>query len=72
MRLGQRVYRTTDGRLVLQGDPNAAYLEYPAGTEVSDHTARKLGLAEEKPPARGKSRSKPQDKSAEPGDDKSE
>lgn len=34
MQTAQHIYRTTDGRLVLQGHPDATVLVYPAGQEV--------------------------------------
>lgn len=71
MKLDRRIYRTGDGRLVEQNDPDAAYLEYPAGTELSDHAARNLGLASDAGEGQ-KKRSKPRDKSRSAPEDKSE
>lgn len=41
----RRVYRTIDNRLVEHGDPEAAFLAYAVGDEVSDQEARRVGLA---------------------------
>lgn len=46
MILQERIYRTVDGRLVREGDLDAAFLEFAAGAEIPDATARKLGLDE--------------------------
>lgn len=40
-----RVYRTADGRLVKHGDPDAAFLAYPAGMELSEEEATRFGVA---------------------------
>jgi hypothetical protein len=40
----RRVYRTNDGRFVGESDPDAAFLAYPAGTEISDRLAEQYGL----------------------------
>jgi hypothetical protein len=40
------IWRTADGDLVEHGNPDAAILAYPAGTEVADDEAKKLGLAD--------------------------
>lgn len=32
----RRVYRTADGQLVGEGDPQAAFLAYPVGEDVAD------------------------------------
>jgi hypothetical protein len=41
----ERLYRTTDGRLVRHNDPEAAFLAFPAGAELSDEEARRYGVA---------------------------
>jgi hypothetical protein len=43
-KVDRRIYRTTDGRLVEEGDTDAAFLAYAAGDEVSDAEARQVGL----------------------------
>lgn len=66
MKIEKHVWKTADGGLVPDGDPDAAFLEYPAGTEMGDDRARELGLLDEEPkraqPAANKARSKPNDK----------
>lgn len=63
-RVTKHVWRTNDNRLVFTGDPDAAFLAYPAGTEVPDTEAQRRGLVDlfagrkvrvptEKPPAKG-------------------
>jgi len=65
----KRLYRTTDGKLVEEGDPDAAFLAYPAGAELSDEEARREGLlSEKKPPP--KAAAKPADKAAAKAADK--
>jgi hypothetical protein len=59
MMVTEHVWRTGDGRLVPAGDPDAAFLAYAPGTEISDREAERVGLA-----AFLKSRGKPLDKSA--------
>lgn len=44
MIITRRVYRTNDGRFVGEGDPDAAFLAYSAGTEISDRLAERYGL----------------------------
>lgn len=65
MRVDYRVYRTRDGRLVKQGDPDAAFLEYPAGTEVADSVLKEHGLVKE-----SKASAKPADKAVRKPSDK--
>jgi hypothetical protein len=50
-RVPNRLYRTVDGRLVGHNDPEAAFLAFPAGMELSDEEAQRFGLIppEEKP-----------------------
>jgi hypothetical protein len=57
MIVDKRLYRTADGRLVGEGDPDAAFLAYPAGTEIPDTEAVKEGLLK-------KAAAKPADKAA--------
>lgn len=57
-----RVCRTTDGRLVREGDPEAAFLAYPEGEELADEEAKRSGLLELCEPE-PKAAPKPQDKS---------
>lgn len=40
----KHIWRTTDDRLVPHGDLEAAFLAYPAGTEMSDHDAEARGV----------------------------
>lgn len=40
----ERLYRTEGGVLVRHGDPAAAFLAFPAGTELSDEEATRHGL----------------------------
>lgn len=68
MILDRRIYRTVDGRLVEEGDTEAAFLEYPEGAELPDETARKLGLLKESKPAANKARSAPANKAAKTAD----
>lgn len=46
MVITQRVYRTNDGRFVGEGHPDAAFLAYPAGTEVADNLVAHYGLGQ--------------------------
>lgn len=44
-RVPRRLYWVADrSRLVPHGDPEAAFLAFPAGTELSDEEARRFGL----------------------------
>jgi hypothetical protein len=63
----RRVYRTTDGRLVGHGDPDAAFLAYAVGDELSDSEARRRGLTAF---FGGKAKTKPADKMGARPDDK--
>lgn len=40
----ERLYRTSEGRLVRHGDPAAAFLAFPVGAELSDDEARRFGV----------------------------
>lgn len=66
MILDRHWWKTGDGRLVPDGDPDAAFLAYPAGMEIPDATARQLGIlvdeAKAKSAPANKARSKPADK----------
>jgi hypothetical protein len=62
----QHIWRTKDGTLVPHGDPDAAFLAYAAGDELSDREAKARGLLTVYPE---KSRRKPADKAmAKPAD----
>lgn len=67
-RVPERICRTADGRLVREGDPQAAFLAYPAGAELSDEEAERFGLLALGTDA--KLGSRPQDKLARRGRDK--
>jgi hypothetical protein len=43
-RVPEHVWRTKDGRLVLTGDPDAAFLAYARGDEMSEGEAHRLGV----------------------------
>lgn len=45
MILDRHWWKTTDGRLVPDGDPAARILAYPRGHEIPDHLAERAGLA---------------------------
>lgn len=68
----QHVWRTDDGALVPDGHPDAAFLAYAAGDQLTDHDAEAKGLlavypAEKK--SAKKAVSKPADKAvAKPAD----
>jgi hypothetical protein len=47
MQAQEKLYRTTDGRLVKEGDPAAAELAYNPGDEVPEDEARRSGLMPE-------------------------
>jgi hypothetical protein len=66
-RVTRRVYRTTEGRLVEEGDLEAAFLAYAVGDEVSDQEARRVGLAAF---LGAKAKAKPADKAIHRADDK--
>lgn len=40
----ERLYKTTDGRLVRHNDPAAAFLAFPAGHELSEEEAQRWGV----------------------------
>lgn len=43
-RVPEHVWRTEDGRLVLTGDPDAAFLAYARGDELSEEEAHRRGI----------------------------
>ncbi len=43
-RVPERIYRTLTGRLVRHGHPEAAFLAFPAGMELSDEEAGRTGV----------------------------
>ncbi|ANN16249.1 hypothetical protein SD37_11735 [Amycolatopsis orientalis] len=60
--MDKHIWRTADGKLVEHGHPDAAFLQYPAGTDVPDADAKRLRLADI-----GKSEPDPEpEKEAEP------
>lgn len=64
-RVPQHVWRTKDDRLVLTGDPDAAFLAYPAGTDMAEDEARRRGIVDV---LEGKAaRAKPDKAPAKPG-----
>jgi hypothetical protein len=73
-RVDRHVWRTEDGRLVPDGDPDAAFLAYPAGTEFSDEEAARIGLTKSLSGHTSqldtKAAAKPADKAATPQRDK--
>lgn len=72
----RRVYRTADGQLVGEGDPQAAFLAYPVGEDVADDDAdayRALvagGRAKAAAKPTDKAAAKPADKAAQKPADK--
>lgn len=66
MILDRHWWHTVDGRLVPDGDPEAAILAYPRFTEIPDATAEKLGITADgskaKPAPANKARGKQADK----------
>lgn len=68
MILDKHWWRTADGDLVPDGNPEAAILAYTRGQEIPDATAKQLGiLADEsdekaKPAPANKARTRPADK----------
>jgi hypothetical protein len=44
---GRWCWNTDRSRLVHDGDPDAAYLAYPAGVTISDEEARRVGLLQD-------------------------
>jgi hypothetical protein len=64
----RHIWRTTDGELVPHGHPDAAFLAYAAGDELSDTEAQARGLLTVYPE---KARRKPADKAMPKPADKS-
>ena len=66
MILDRHWWKTTDGRLVPDGDPAAEILAYPRYTEIPDATAERLGIVagvpKSKPAPANKARAKASDK----------
>jgi hypothetical protein len=60
-----RVYRTVDGRLVWEGDPEAAFLAYAAGDEFTAEDEAALPGSKSKAAPANKSRPAPADKAAD-------
>lgn len=63
MRSEHRIFRTTDGRLVADGHPDAAFLAYLPGDEVDQQDVVKLKL---RVPPEDKMAARPADKAARP------
>jgi hypothetical protein len=61
----ERVFRTPDGRLVPETDPDAAFLKYAVGDEIAPEDAQALSV-KSKAPTANKMRAKPADKSGSP------
>jgi hypothetical protein len=63
-RVPRHIWRTQDNRLVLDGDPDAAFLAYPTGEEMAEEEARRRGILDvlEGKPAQAKP-----EKAAKPG-----
>ena len=64
----ERIYRTDDGRLVGHGDPDAAFLAFPKGHELSAAEADRYGVtaylaAKSAPQVANKMAARPVDKS---------
>lgn len=45
-RVPEHIWRTTDGRLVLTGDTDAAFLAYARGDEMAEDEARRRGIVD--------------------------
>lgn len=43
-RVPEHIWRTRDGRLVLTGDPDAAFLAYARGDDMAEEVARERGI----------------------------
>lgn len=43
-RVPEHIWRTTDGRLVLTGDPDARFLAYARGDEFTEEDAQRRGI----------------------------
>lgn len=68
---GVRIYRTANGRHVLEGDPDAAFLAYSAFEVVPDAVMDEVTASKKAPKPADKAATKPADKStaasAKPG-----
>lgn len=64
MKATQRLYRTTDGELVPEGNLKAAFLAYAVGDEIAAEDAKKVPGTKSSKPAANKMADKPEDKSA--------
>jgi hypothetical protein len=62
----ERLWRTGDGRLVRDGDPDGQYLEYPAGATIAPKDEHLVpgGQDDTKPVPAVKAAAKPADKQA--------
>lgn len=72
-RVDSHIWKTSDGRLVEHGDPDAAFLAFAAGQEVPDDIARRSGLVAFRARAKpaDKAMGKPADKAVSKPTDKS-
>lgn len=67
----ERLWRTGDGRLVRDGDPDGQFLAYAPGGRIAARDEHLVPGAEpERKPVRGKAAAKPADKQAAKPDDK--
>lgn len=64
-RVPEHIWRTRDGRLVLSGHPDAAFLAYARGDEMSEAEARRRGILDAV--AGGQARDKAPKQAAKPG-----
>lgn len=71
MQADRRLWRTADGRLVEDGDGDAAFLAYRPGDRISAADEAKVPGAQDAEESKPKSRaSRPADKSRSRGEDK--
>lgn len=61
MQTVHHIWRTSDGRHVLDGHPDAAILAYAAGDQIPDHVADEVGVKMAARPE-DKAKPKPEDK----------
>lgn len=66
MRASERLYRTTEGELVVEGNPAAAFLAYAVGDEIAAEDLKKVPGAKSSKPAANKMADKPEDKAEAP------
>lgn len=64
MKATQRLYRTTDGELVAEGNLQAAFLAYNEGDDIAAADERKLAKPKSQAPRENKLADKPEDKAA--------